>query len=330
MDKQVALFEAFIDASKRMKRLHEEEQKSREEYQSRGLPMPSARKNELQVLQEKELNALFDITQEGEILKEIKDIMDELQIITHINECQGVVLSKFNQLLLEQNKALKKGKGSKSKSIATLNQQEEEFQASPADLAEATELIVRSKARRVIVSNLYRKADRAYVAIRDLLELKQKQANISEARSARQSAEEGAKQAEETTKQGFSIMLFTIVTILFLPLSSLASLFALDVPGLSNGNLPLGTVFAILFPVSAVVVSISFTLAFHDGTRRLVLIFLRVCYRHFPPVPILTPESLDKLQEKHINASGKGGDGSSTEQSGSKDSNVGKPGDENV
>ena len=37
--------------------------------------------------------------------------------------------------------------------------------------------------------------------------MKQKQANLSEARSARQSAEEAALQAEETTRQGYSIML---------------------------------------------------------------------------------------------------------------------------
>jgi hypothetical protein len=44
--------------------------------------------------------------------------------------------------------------------------------------------------------------------LRDLLDFKQKQANVSEAHSARQ-------QAEEAKNQGQSIMVFTIITIIF-------------------------------------------------------------------------------------------------------------------
>lgn len=44
--------------------------------------------------------------------------------------------------------------------------------------------------------------------INDLLDLKQKQANLSEAQSSR-------KQAEETAMQGTTLMVFTIVTIVF-------------------------------------------------------------------------------------------------------------------
>jgi Mg2+ and Co2+ transporter CorA len=49
----------------------------------------------------------------------------------------------------------------------------------------------------------------------DLLDLKQKQANVSEARSTRRS--------------GNSITVFTIVTIIFLPASFMASFFALPI-----------------------------------------------------------------------------------------------------
>ena len=44
--------------------------------------------------------------------------------------------------------------------------------------------------------------------LRDLLDFKQKQANVSEAHSARQ-------QAEQAKNQGQSIMVFTIITIIF-------------------------------------------------------------------------------------------------------------------
>jgi hypothetical protein len=55
---------------------------------------------------------------------------------------------------------------------------------------------------------VYRLADKACVQLKDLLTLKQQQAGVIEAREA-------VKQAAETLKQGQSIMLFTVVTIIF-------------------------------------------------------------------------------------------------------------------
>jgi hypothetical protein len=51
--------------------------------------------------------------------------------------------------------------------------------------------------------------------LQDLLDLKSKQANVSEARSQRHQAEAAVKQGKETAKQGKAILLFTIITIAF-------------------------------------------------------------------------------------------------------------------
>jgi len=58
----------------------------------------------------------------------------------------------------------------------------------------------------------------------DLLDLKQKQANVSEARSGRFQAEQATRQAVETAKQGTSIMLVSLPpsTKLFSNLNSIA------------------------------------------------------------------------------------------------------------
>lgn len=56
----------------------------------------------------------------------------------------------------------------------------------------------------------------------DLLDLKQKHANAFEARFARD-------QAAGTVRQGRTIMVFTIVTVIFLPLSFIAAFFAINV-----------------------------------------------------------------------------------------------------
>jgi hypothetical protein len=58
--------------------------------------------------------------------------------------------------------------------------------------------------------------------LQDLLDLKQKQASVIEARAARKDTKSSADQAEasaslayESFKQGWAIMIFTIVTIIF-------------------------------------------------------------------------------------------------------------------
>jgi hypothetical protein len=65
-------------------------------------------------------------------------------------------------------------------------------------------------------------AERIYKSITDLLDLKQKHANAFEARFARD-------QAAGTARQSQTIMVFTIVTIIFLPLSFIAAIFTINI-----------------------------------------------------------------------------------------------------
>jgi hypothetical protein len=204
MDKQVELFKSFMKASKGMKRLHEEEQQLQKDSQRNGQRVPLAKKKRHQVLQGKYLDALFDVTQEGEQLKEIKDVMDELQIITHINECQEEVIYKLRDILTPQETGKKsnnrrgtsltrgdqeeegfqddsyeyafekstahqnpatKPKVDKGKSVAKDDQQEGRFQPGPRDLAAVEEMVLQSEARKEIINSLYKSAERAYDAV---------------------------------------------------------------------------------------------------------------------------------------------------------------------
>ena len=65
-------------------------------------------------------------------------------------------------------------------------------------------------------------AKKTYDALSHLLELKTRQANAWEARFAREGG-------EETARQGTTILVFTVVTIIFLPLSFMASFMALNI-----------------------------------------------------------------------------------------------------
>ena len=74
-----------------------------------------------------------------------------------------------------------------------------------------------------------KQAERIYKSITDLLDLKQKHANAFEARFARD-------QAAGTARQSQTIMVFTIVTIVFLPLSFIAALFTINIEEFPHPN----------------------------------------------------------------------------------------------
>jgi hypothetical protein len=95
--------------------------------------------------------------------------------------------------------------------------------------------------------------------LKDLLTLKQQQAGVVEAREA-------VKQATETLKQGRSIMLFTIITIIFLPLSFCASIFGMNVTEFNGGLLTLHEELYYMFPTSVAIIITSFTFAFSSSS----------------------------------------------------------------
>ncbi|KAL3477275.1 hypothetical protein BJX99DRAFT_226321 [Aspergillus californicus] len=88
-----------------------------------------------------------------------------------------------------------------------------------------------------------------------MLDLKQKQANAEEAHFL-------SVQNTESAKQGQAIMTFTIITIIFAPLSFLTSFFALEI--VEFPKLTVGFVLKIMFPVTAGVVLVCVFLAFSN------------------------------------------------------------------
>ncbi|KAK3079417.1 hypothetical protein LTS18_004914, partial [Coniosporium uncinatum] len=79
------------------------------------------------------------------------------------------------------------------------------------------------------IERMIRQADGIYTSLTNLLDLKQKHANAIEARFARD-------QATLTARQGQTIMVFTLVTIVFLPMSFIAAFFAINVENWSGEN----------------------------------------------------------------------------------------------
>ena len=115
------------------------------------------------------------------------------------------------------------------------------------------------------VDNMLASARAAQGAFKDLLDMKQKQANIVESQLAR-------KQTEVAADQSRSVMVFTVFTVIFLPLSFFASVFGINSKewnGGDNGFLPLHQIFTYMGSISLAVIIISLLIAFNKYTRRL-------------------------------------------------------------
>jgi Mg2+ and Co2+ transporter CorA len=154
---------------------------------------------------------LLDIGHETDLLSEVKDIRDELNMIRAVLEHQQHVLFDFQEVVcglylsqsLSQNDVKKRFK-----------EQQRTIDMHLKD-----------------IDRMDKQAERIYSSITDLLDLKQKHANAFEARFARD-------QAAGTTRQGKILMVFTMVTIVFLPLSFITSVFTINMPEFENLDLP--------------------------------------------------------------------------------------------
>lgn len=121
------------------------------------------------------MNPYFDITKETAGLREVKDIYDELNMLKFLAEAQKTVW--------KQAMCLKDDK------ITTFNYD------TPTE-------------KKKEIEEMIKETETVQKSLEALLDLKQKQANINEAKSAREQSHAAAKQAD-------TIMVFTAVTVLF-------------------------------------------------------------------------------------------------------------------
>ena len=114
------------------------------------------------------------------------------------------------------------------------------------------------------VDGMLKSAGAAQKAFKELLDMKQKQANIVEAHLAR-------KQNEVAADQSRSVMIFTVFTIIFLPLSFFASVFGINAKEWNNqpNNYPsLRNIFMIMIVISLAVIIFALLVAFNRFARR--------------------------------------------------------------
>ncbi|KAI8294268.1 hypothetical protein K4K59_005176 [Colletotrichum sp. SAR11_240] len=178
---------------------------------------------------------LLNINPEGKLQREIKDILDELDIMINVNNKQKDVIKRFtkhvenifdasgewrdnmkslnpdgadwdyrNTASSRQNSPERAQGAGNEKDV----DQEREREKFIWFRKQAYDLISDVGDRIVELEGLRKSAESTSQGIKDLLDLKQQQASILQ-------AWQSVKQADESVRQGRSIMIFTIVTIIF-------------------------------------------------------------------------------------------------------------------
>ncbi|KAI0837926.1 hypothetical protein F5Y06DRAFT_269395 [Hypoxylon sp. FL0890] len=180
-------------------------------------------------------DALLDIGVETSLLAEIKDIRDELSIIAGLLEAQLVTLDDFEALITEELRSTEAANPNPNHRRAT--------DAAVAEIRKRSREQLRGlEVRQKDIWRMDHQAGSLYQNLTDLLDLKQKHSNALEARFA-------GDQAVIAAKQGQTIMVFTIVTIIFLPMSFIAAFFAINLQEWQEGPLTIPYVSKYMFGI---------------------------------------------------------------------------------
>lgn len=153
---------------------------------------------------------LLDIRAETSLLTEVRDIRDELNILTMVLNAQLFTLGDFRSCLIDELSTDRYGSSRKPTTFVmdirkrTLDQER------------------RLKVHKRDVDAMDEQAERLYKSLTDLLDLKQKHSNALEARFS-------SEQALAAAKEGQTVMVFTIVTIIFMPMSFIAAYFGINI-----------------------------------------------------------------------------------------------------
>ncbi|KAI1858852.1 uncharacterized protein JN550_012414 [Neoarthrinium moseri] len=217
---------------------------------------------------------LLDINPEGKLEREIKDIIEELDIILHVIKCHRDIIKKFifnAEHMLdpygEYSSDRKKGLTSKH-----LWNQFHRRPSAPHDGSPNGHLGNDSKRHDYnwfklnadeCLESVLARPWLIYDQVKDLLELKQQQASVVQ-------AWQSVKQSDEAIKQGRSIMMFTLVTIVFLPLSFMSSVFGMNSLEFSGDTWDLKDELKLMFAVSSGVIFLSLIFSLSTWCRAAV------------------------------------------------------------
>ncbi|KAI0024073.1 hypothetical protein F4780DRAFT_769011 [Xylariomycetidae sp. FL0641] len=231
---------------------------------------------------------LLDIQPEGKLEREIKDIIEELDIMLHIVKTHKEISKRFianaqhmldpeaefedKKYMTHRNRweaSRQRRRGSVSqRDLHTIQEQEQEREHRQEERRadyhwfrlNADEYLGSVITRIEELEELRSSAMATADDVKSLLELKQQQAGVVQAWQA-------VRQSEESIRQGRSIMMFTLVTIVFLPLSFLSSVFGMNNMEFTGNGWEISAQFRLMFSISAGVIVASLLFAFSTWIR---------------------------------------------------------------
>ncbi|KAI7785604.1 hypothetical protein LA080_006624 [Diaporthe eres] len=178
----------------------------------------------------------LDIGKEGELQGQIRSVVRDLQIMLHITKGQLEVLQKFERSILQF-----------SRGMTTVNVEPllTEVQNCIQDL-----------------EDMGRTAEGISTSLDYLISLKQQQVTVVQ-------AWQSMKEAEDTRKQNVTLLVFTVVTVVFLPMSFISSVFGMNNKEIAGRDSPmtLADQFKWMMPISLSIVAITYYLAFGNPWR---------------------------------------------------------------
>lgn len=211
---------------------------------------------------------LLDIGAETSLLTEVRDIRDELNILTMILNSQLWTLGDLKNCLVEELSL-------SAASSRLMRNNVNNWHA--ADIRKRTlEQERHLKVHKRDIQSMDEQAERLYQSLTDLLDLKQKHSNALEARFA-------SEQALAAARSGQTVMVFTIVTIIFLPMSFIAAYFGINIDSFDSltGEYVASWTFGVGLAISFVFVMMAFTVV--DITKALArfgALLRRITARH--------------------------------------------------
>ncbi|KAI1873884.1 uncharacterized protein JN550_003153 [Neoarthrinium moseri] len=162
---------------------------------------------------------LLDIGTETSLLTEVRDIRDELNILTMILNSQLWTLGDLKNCLIEELSLSAASSRLMRNHVNNIH---------VADIRKRTlEQERHLKVHKRDIQTMDEQAERLYQSLTDLLDLKQKHSNALEARFA-------SEQALAAAREGQTVMVFTIVTIIFLPMSFIAAYFGISMDAFND------------------------------------------------------------------------------------------------
>ncbi|KAH7625148.1 hypothetical protein B0T09DRAFT_361550 [Sordaria sp. MPI-SDFR-AT-0083] len=240
--------------------------------------------------------SLLDINPEGKLQREVKDILDELDIMLHVHKRQRDIMKRFRRhvehILDPKNRwsgdcfieedtteSSQKPSGNASarsgKSDEKTGTDDEETRRREQlgwFRVQYQELLSEVKDRIDELEGLRAGAKSTADSVNDLLALKQQQSSVVQ-------AWESVRQAEEAVTQGRAVMMFTIVTIVFLPLSFMSSIFGMNnFEFTETGPMHLGQQFKLMFSVSIGIIIATIVVAFSPLLRATVVSFTKYVF----------------------------------------------------